>query len=288
MLAISALNAPGGKAADAWADVTEASMDAFDAWDEHFGPSGTVEEISNTCSSSDDYDGCMRADCIPATVAFHASWSNHAVALDDLVREWAEIYHSKASAIAGHIANPIQHELAVMTIQTQLDTAFLDAVSRVEEVVMFEDNARDTCVEGFAPVQNDYSPVTPGAGEPCRMNTGAWTLKIAFISLQMECSDWSIEASTPGPIGAFISISSKGGTTTIFAGPSASAEAGPFSAGSKSGFYIRSGPTGSTDFGYRVEPGSTSIGAGPVSMSGPSLEAMDFSFVGITAYLPGR
>ena len=70
-------------------------------------------------------------------------------------------------------------------------------------------------------------------------------------------------------------------------GPSTSAEAGPFSAGSKSGFYVRSGPTGTTDFGYRVEPGSTSVGSGPISMSGPTLEAMDFSFVGIGAYLPG-
>jgi hypothetical protein len=50
---------------------------------------------------------------------------------------------------------------------------------------------------------------------------------------------------------------------------------------------VRSGPTGTTDFGYRVEPGSTSVGSGPISMSGPTLEAMDFSFVGIGAYLPG-
>ena len=287
MGAIAAVGASEGPAADIWTDVVDASADAFDAWDAYWGPAGEVEAMSTECSNSDDYNGCMRTACIPATEAFHAGWVNHAIALDDLVREWAELYHQSASSIAGHLGNETQHELAVLAIQGQLDTAFLNVVSRVEEVAMFEDNARENCVEGFAPVPDEYEPTSPGAGQPCRMNTGAWTLKIAFLSLQMECSDWSIEAATPGTIGVFASVSSKNGAMTIFAGPSASAEAGPFSAGSKSGFYIRSSATGTTDFGYRVEPGSTSIGSGPVSMSGPSLEAMDFSFVGIGAYLPG-
>ena len=276
-----------GKAADPWTEVVEASSNAFDAWDEFWGPAGEMEQISDSCSNSDDYNGCMRTECIPAAESFHAGWVGHATALDDLTRAWAEVYHSEATAIAGHIGNPIQHEIAVLTIQGQLEHAFMDLVAQVETVAGFEDNARTNCVDGFAPVPTDMQPTTPGAGQPCRMNTGAWTLKIAFVSLQMECSDWSIEAATPGALGVFISVSSKGGATTIFAGPSASAEAGPFSAGSKSGFYVRSGPTGTTDFGYRVEPGSTSVGSGPVSMSGPQLEAMDFSFVGIGAYLPG-
>jgi tetratricopeptide (TPR) repeat protein len=287
MAAIAAVSASEGPAADAWTDVVEASNAAFDAWDAFWGPSGEVESISNDCSSSDDYNGCMRTSCIPATEAFHAAWTNHAFALDDLVREWADLYHPIATAIAGHIGNPIQHQLAVLSIQGQLETAFVDVVSQVEMVAMSEDNARETCVEGFAPVPEDYQPVSPGAGEPCRMNTGQWKLKIAFVSLQAECSDWSVEASTPGPLGVFISVSSKGGATTIFAGPSASASVGPFEAGSKSGFYVRSSPSGTTDFGYRVEPGSTSINAGPVQVEGPQMQAMDFSFVGIGAYLPG-
>ena len=287
MGAIAAVSSSEGPAADAWTSVVDASGEAFDAWDAYWGPAGEVESMSNACSSTDDYNGCMRADCIPATESFHAAWVGHATALDDLVREWAELYHQSATAIAGHIGSETQHRLAVLAIQGQLDTAFLDVVSRVEEVVLFESNMRENCVDGFAPVPDEYEPTSPGAGEPCRMNTGAWTLKIAFVSIQMECSDWSIEAATPGAIGVFASVSSKNGAMTIFAGPSASAEAGPFSAGSKSGFYIRSSATGTTDFGYRVEPGSTSIGSGPVSMSGPSLEAMDFSFVGIGAHLPG-
>jgi hypothetical protein len=286
MGAIAAVSVEG-KAADPWADVTEASGDAFDAWDEHWGPAGEVERMSDSCSNSGDYSDCMRAVCISATDSFHSGWVGHAGALDDLLREWAEVYHGEATAVAGHIANPIQHEIAVLTIQGQLEHAFMDLVAQVETVAGSEYINRELCVEGFAPVSSDLEPTTPGAGEPCRMKTGAWTLKIAFVSLQMECSDWSIEAATPGALGVFVSVSSKGGATTIFAGPSASAEAGPFSAGSKSGFYVRSGPTGTTDFGYRVEPGSTSVGSGPISMSGPTLEAMDFSFVGIGAYLPG-
>lgn len=286
MSAIAA-SSVGGKAAGPWAAVTEASRDAFDAWDEYWGPAGEVEAMSNSCTNSDDYNGCMRTECIPATEAFHAGWNDRVGALDRAIRAWATVYHAEASAIAGHIANPTQHELAVLAIQGQLEHAFVDLVAQVEMVAGSEDSSRTNCVGGSSSLTADLQPTTPGAGEPCRMNTGAWTLKIAFVSLQMECSDWSIEAATPGALGAFISVSSKSGATTIFAGPSAGAEAGPFSAGSKSGFYVRSGPTGTTDFGYRVEPGSTAIGSGPVSMSGPALEAMDFSFVGIGAFLPG-
>lgn len=287
MGAISAMSSSESPAADAWADVTEASNAAFDEWDAFWGPAGEVESMSIACGNSGDYNECMRINCIPATEAFHASWTIEAVALDDLVREWADLYHPMATAIAGHIGNPIQHELAVLSIQTQLDIAFLDVVTTVEVVVMSEDGARGNCVEGFASVPAEYEPVAPSAGEPCRMGTGQWKLKIAFVSLQAECSDWSIEASTPGALGAFVSVSSKGGATTIFVGPSATASVGPFEAGTKSGFYVRSSPSGTTDFGYRVEPGSTSVGAGPVQVEGPSMEAMDFSFVGIGAYLPG-
>ena len=287
MGAIAALGSVEGPAAEAWTDVSEASTNAFDSWDAFWGPAGEVESMSDGCSGSGDFNGCMRTVCIPATTAFHGPWSSEVIALDNAVREWADLYYPAAAAVAGHIGNPTQHEVAVMAIEAQLDQAALIVVSRVEEVAIFESNSRELCVDGFAPLPDTYEPTAPGAGQPCRMNTGAWTLKIAFVSLQMECSDWSIEAATPGALGAFASVSSKGGAITIFAGPSASAEAGPFSAGSKSGFYVRSGPTGTTDFGYRVEPGSTSVGSGPISMSGPSMEAMDFSFVGIGAFLPG-
>ena len=44
---------------------------------------------------------------------------------------------------------------------------------------------------------------------------------------------------------------------------------------------------GVRDFGYRVDPGSVSLGRGPISVTAASVESMDFSFVGIMAYMPG-
>jgi tetratricopeptide (TPR) repeat protein len=285
MLAISEVGSAEGTLAGEWQAVVDAGNHAFDVWDEHFGPAGRVEQLSNGCT--EDFTECMQASCIPATDAAHGAWLTNATELDRAVRAWADAYYPIATAIAGHIGNEAQYELAMLTIQAQLDQAFLTVVSTAESFALSEDHNREICVDGFGPQPPADELGEAPTGEPCRMGMGSWSLVVAGVTINVECSDWSLEASTPGAIGVFVQVSSKGGETTVFAGPSASASVGPFSAGSRSGFYVRSGPSGTSDFGYRVEPGSTSVGAGPVSVSGPSMESMDFSFVGISAYLPG-
>ncbi|MEP7082507.1 MAG: tetratricopeptide repeat protein [Chloroflexota bacterium] len=287
MLAISAINTDDGAVAAEWQAVTETSDAAFAVWDEHFGPAGTVEQLSDACGG-DDWDGCMRTDCIPTTASAHSEWLGHLEDLDAALRTWADAYYPMATAIAGHIGNPGQYQLAMLTIQGQLDQAFLTLVSRAEEFAISEDHDRELCVEGFGPEPEAPELTDAPGGEPCSMPTGDWSITIAGVSISIECSDWTLEASTPGPIGAFLQVSSKGGETTIFCGPTASLSIGPFSAGSKSGFYLTSSPTtGVRDFGYRVEPASVGLTGGPISLNAASMESMDFSFVGITAYLPG-
>ena len=287
MLAISALNTEGGLLADERQAIVDASTEAFEVWDRHFGPAGAVEQLSNACSGDGDFDACMRADCIPDTASAHASWYGLASILERAVSDWADAYYPVATSIAGHIGNETQYELAMLAIQGQIDQALLDLVSTGEMFAMSEEHNRDLCVEGLAPEPDPLALGDAPAGEPCTMDMGDWSIVIAGVTISVHCSDWSLEASTPGPIGVFVQVGSKGGETTVFAGPTASTSVGPFSAGSRSGFYVRSGPSGASDFGYRVEPGSTSIGSGPISVSGPSMESMDFSFVGISASMPG-
>jgi tetratricopeptide (TPR) repeat protein len=289
MLAISELTAEGGKTADLWQEVGARSDEAFAVWDEHWGPAGTVEQISDGCGDSDDYAGCMQAECIPATRTAHASWIDAVTDLDRAVRSWADAYHPLATAIVAHLGDPAMHDLATMRIQEALDNAFLTLVSRAEEFTTFEDNSLDTCVRAPDPPPDESAQLgNAPSGSPCPMQTGQWSIKVAFVSISIDCSDWSVEAATPGTIGVFAQISSKRGETTVFVGPTASTGVGPFEASTRSGFYVTvSDTTGVRDFGCRVEPGSVSAGAGPLSVTVASAESMDFSFVGITAYLPG-
>jgi hypothetical protein len=289
MLAISAISTRGDATRDPWQEVIARSDEAFAIWDEHFGPAGTVEQISTRCSNTGDFAGCMRADCIPATGEAHAAWIDVVERLDIAVRAWADAYYPTATAIAAHIGDPAQHEVATLNIQGQLDSAFLNLVSRAEEFAIFENTNRDICVsEPDPPPDEPAELVTAPPGRPCPIQAGQWSIKIGFISITADCSDWAVEASTPGPIGVFAQISSVGGETTFFAGPTASVSAGPFEAGTRNGFYVTVSETsGVRDFGVRVEPGSVSAAGGPLSITVAQAESMDFSFVGITAYLPG-
>lgn len=289
MLAISELTAEGGKTADLWQEVGARSDEAFAVWDEHWGPAGRVEQISDGYGGSEDYTEYMQAECIPATRTAHASWIDAVTDLDRAVRSWADAYYPLATAIAAHLGDPAMHDLATMRIQEALDFAFQDLVGRAEEFTDFEYKDRELCVRAPDPPPDESAQLgNAPPGSACPMQTGQWSIKVAFVSISIDCSDWSLEAATPGAIGVFAQISSKRGETTVFVGPTASIEAGPFEASTKGGFYVTvSDTTGVRDFGCRVEPGSVSAGAGPLSVTVASAESMDFSFVGVTAYLPG-
>jgi tetratricopeptide (TPR) repeat protein len=291
LLHISGLSAEGGAVEDEWQAVVDPLQRANAMFHEHFGTAGFVVTLSDECASSGDYGGCMQADCIPATQAAHEEWVAVVDELDTAVRAWADAYYPIATAIAAHVGNPDQYEITMINIRQQLDQAFLNVVTSAEEFAGFEARNQDTCVRAPDPAPGERTELTraPG-GEPCSVPTGAISIKIAFVSISVNCSDWSIEAATPGAIGVFAQISSTNGEVTVFAGPSASASAEglPFEATTRGGFYLTvSDTTGVRDFGYRDEPGSVSVGQGPISVTAASVESMDFSFVGIMAYMPG-
>ena len=289
LLHISGLTAEGGAVEDEWQAVVGPLERASAILNEHFGTAGTVERLSDECASGGDYSGCMRTECIPATQATHVEWFAEVSELDTAVRAWADAYYPIATAIAAHVGDPDQYEITTITIRQQLDQAFLNVVSSAEGFAGFEARSQDTCVRAPEPPPDQGTELTraPG-GDPCSVPTGAISIKIAFVSISVNCSDWSVEAATPGAIGVFAQISSTNGEVTVFAGPSASTGIGPFEASTKGGFYLTVSDTaGVRDFGYRVEPGSVSLGRGPISVTAASVESMDFSFVGIMAYMPG-
>jgi hypothetical protein len=291
LLHISGLSAEGGPVEEEWQAVVEPLERANAILHEHFGTAGFVVTLSDECASGGDYGGCMQADCIPETQAVHEEWIAEASELDRAVRAWADAYYPIATAIAAHVGNPDQYEITMINIQQQLDQAFLNVVSTAETFAGFEARNQDTCVRAPEPPTDEAPELTKApSGEPCSVPTGAISIKIAFVSISVNCSDWSVEAATPGAIGVFAQISSTNGEVTVFAGPSASASAEglPFEATTRGGFYLTvSDTTGVRDFGYRVEPGSVSVGGGPISVTAASVESMDFSFVGIMAYMPG-
>jgi hypothetical protein len=229
----------------------------------------------------------VRESCIPATHLAYAGWSNAITSALEKSQEWQRIYSRRVSALAAHLKNPLEYEVAMGLVkfhgillfrELATDTAVWAAV--LEEAV--DDNGVPLCIQspdppGYFPPPR-VAPAGPGACPPAVMDVN-FVFSLGPVTLKANCEEFSAEGSGPGWLSGFgeVHYNVREGTMTVFAGAKGEVGLGPVKGDFKSGVYVKVGNDGFRDAGWRVGPSFT-VGAGPAEFN-PS-GTTDMSFVG--------
>jgi hypothetical protein len=114
----------------------------------------------------------------------------------------------------------------------------------------------------------------------------------ATLKISARCEEITVEASGPaidrlGLLKPFAQIKGTGKGVTIFAGVKGGLELEPVSLNAKVGPYVTVDYQGNVmDYGVRIAPGSVNAESGPFGIKVWEAQAMDFSYVGISDYMP--
>lgn len=229
----------------------------------------------------------IRARCIPATHLAYAGWLNAMTAALEKSQQWLRIHSRRVSALAAHLKNPLEYEVAMNLVRFHgillfkslaTDTAVWAAVLELA----VDDNGVPLCVQSPDPPGYVVPPPVPAAG-PGACPSGAADFNLVFslgpVTLKANCEEFSAEGSGPGWLSGFgeVHYNFREGTMTVIAGAKGEVGLGPVKGDFKSGVYVKVGNDGFRDVGWRVGPSYT-VGTGPAEFN-PS-GTTDMSFVG--------
>ena len=247
------------------------------------GDSCHDEAWQQIVASCDGDQGCVRSQCVPAAKGWHQGWLADQTALTQKAQQYVRAVSKRMSGLASHIGDRDTYELAMIAIETEE----LSVYSGIQQPAYYWSDwvrrAKEDCVEGYEPPPptDGTDPTAAQGSGPCPtgLQSFNFVLPLKALTFKVNCNEIQIGASTPSWIGGFgeVTHNFRTGKTTIFAGAQAGVSAGPLKADFKSGIYVTTSNQGIEDIGMRAGP-STSIGAGPMEISGPS-DTVDISFV---------
>ena len=284
------LAAPGGPAYSLSQEIDKVVQEATDVWDSVYGPSGALDKAAMDCAGA-DFNSCFVPRCQSAMTSGHGRYLQALDRLDRATREYHKLHHRYATGIATQIGNPVQHELVMLDIADHDDTLWSTLANIAERLSRFEQIDAPLCGYGQGSLESTPQKADdeqdPG-GCPKNLQDTKMGVKLGPLSITANCEEVEFELETEGILGIFVQLTVEEGEVSVFAGPKASTPTGdvlPFSVSSKDGFYISAGSDGVKDFGWAVEPiqATAELGGHQLSVDG---DKMNFSFVGISAYLP--
>lgn len=272
----------------------EVARITFDMW----GTAGALEMKSYECGGSMD---CLRAWCVPETQRRHAQWRGAFDSYETALRDAYAALARRETALAGLVADPVWFEVLSLDIQDTADRWFYSYLagealmwSRLTAVnagVCSEADGEDA---GPAPEepQSQATPCDPQSYPNGLMPMIRFPGAKAMLKLGANCEAITAEVIGPGIdrlglLRPFAAVKGTGKGITVFAGIKAGVTMEPVSLSGKLGAYWTVDYQGNVrDYGVRIAPGSASAESGPFGIRVWEAEAMDFSFVGITDYMP--
>ncbi|MGH2837128.1 MAG: tetratricopeptide repeat protein, partial [Thermoleophilaceae bacterium] len=243
------------------------------------------EESQQVCEGSTDpncFENEINARCRPSLKSYHQGWLTRMETLWAKTDAYNRALSKRMSAIAGNIADPDRHALALLQIDALEEAHY--ALLMQQAGFWSQDIAirSDHCVEVPEDPAVAAADAQAAAGDPCNETTKPFNavLPLGPAAVKISCEQIQVTANGEGWIRGFAEISYdyRAGKITVFAGSQAEIGVGPIKGDFKSGLYVTVNNQGFEDAGWRVGPGYT-VGAGPAEYN-PS-DMVDFSFVGI-------
>lgn len=261
-----------------------------------WGVDGIRDKIAAQCGADIN---CLIERCSAATVQQQGQWRGTLENYDTAVREYWDLAHRKKTALAGIVKNPLWHQILLLEIETEADQWAIGLVSAaagwnsqtaINAGICLPFEVPPTSEEQKPDAQTDFE-ACDGTGWP---NGFTPTLKIGYLTIKAKCEEIQIEATGKGVapfdlVAPFAQIAAGTKGVTIFAGSKlgTSGITEPLNLGAKSGMYWTIDGQGNVkDFGWRVQPASVSVSSGPFGLTVWEAGKMDFSFVGISDFMP--
>lgn len=214
----------------------------------------------------------------------HDAWTKVVAQLDTATRQEISAAYGLATAVGAYVQQPTAHQLIQLQASSAAQSLWVLLLQQASALTQWD----AACASSSTPADPVTDP-TDRRGNSAKCPSGlagrSWSVDLGVASVLLDCDSVSLEVATEGWIGAFGSVSHnfRDGSTTIFAGPRATAGAGGGwgpNVSFKDGLYLTFDSSGAIqDVGARVEAGSA-IGAGPAGGVGFTGDSMNFTFVG--------
>lgn len=198
-------------------------------------------------------------------------------------RQYITESYRRMTAIGAHLKTEQAHAAVMAEARSHVAFWMAQLIHHYKSLTFFARNCASD--EGQALEATDQTDaVAASAACPSGLAGKSFGLVFAFLTLNVDCENVSLEAEAGGVLGGFVRVtkSFKNGKTTIYGGPRGKASAFGVGAGTKTGVYVTAGADGSiSDVGIRVETG-VDLSAGP-AQAGFDAGSMDFTLMGLSS-----
>ena len=242
-----------------------------------------LQKISQDCGGSPNEDACVHDACVPMTSALNGQWLGAMNFYDTKVRDYWTALHQYRTGLIANVTQTTAHADFMEDTKQLGELALRSLVTPAAVWAGLLDLYKVPCVPGYEPPPAEVpaSVATDPGGCPPGLKDGqSYSLATPIGSVGVNCDELSLGVASEGLIGLFGKTSTNGTSTTAVVG----VRGGAFGADWESGFYVRTGPSGVEDVGWRTGP-SVSVGAGGVSMDA-GLSQVDISLVGAIGNIP--
>jgi tetratricopeptide (TPR) repeat protein len=217
--------------------------------------------------------------------ATHDQWLGLINKYDAATRAEISAEYQLETSAGASLENATAHEEVMVDASEWAQVLMSSLLQQADFLTMWDEQCTPN------PPQSNADPVddaTDDRGTSPRCPSGlagkGWQLNVGPVQVSVDCENVALEVDTGGWIGAFGNVSHNftDGSTTIFAGPRAKVNPGPWgpNLNFKDGLYMTFDSSGAVkDMGARVETGSE-LNLGPAGGATFSGDSMNFSIVG--------
>lgn len=208
---------------------------------------------------------------------------------EDTSKEYAKALYTEQTGLAANLLDPLHHEAGSLIAEKAAEAVYGDIVGKYSVYNTGYAALWETCLGDVTqtPATNDDPDYEQS--EPCPefVKGVKIAIKIAGLSIGVNCEQIEMGASTPEAMGLFgdVTVDFKKDTVTAFVGAIVQSP-GLINLAAKEGLYLTANKSGLTDAGMKVSTGGTAA-AGSISgqIDGPGFE---FSVVSAMQYITGN
>lgn len=229
----------------------------------------------------------------PACQALLSSgWNSVKIRLqgyEDTSKEYAEALYAEQTGLAANLLDPLHHEAGSLIAEKAAESVYGDIVGNYSVYNTGYAALWAECLGGATPTTptNDDPEYEQSEACPEFVKGVKLAVKIAGLSIGVNCEQIELGASTPEAMGLFgdVTVDFKKDTVTAFVGAIVQTP-GSTNLNAKEGLYITANKGGLTDAGMKVSTGGT-LGVGAIAgqIDGPGFE---FSVVSAMQYITGN